>query len=85
MSLTPHILPCYLYSQITAPLNRSQYLALDKCVSFCFDLKLVNVLNTSFLPHDARSASAVLLSYVVVPSVRLSVCDVAVSLAHRLN
>jgi len=41
------------------------------------------------LPRDARSASAVLLSYVVrpsvYPSVRLSICDVAVSWAHRLD
>jgi len=38
-----------------------------------------------FLPRDAHSASAVLLSSVVRPSVRLSVCDVDVSWAYRLD
>ena len=42
-----------------------------------------------FLPRDARSASEVLLRYVVRPSVRLSVClsvrDVDVPWAYRLD
>jgi len=37
------------------------------------------------LPRDARSASAVLLSYVVRPSVYLSVRDVDVPWAYRLD
>ena len=52
------------------------YMSAWNCVTLKFTnkKKRLSLISTTFLPRDARSASAVLLSYVVRPSLCPSVC-----------